>query len=188
MTAAHVAAALAVAASLTGIVTLIVRLIGRAFPRIADIVLEPPRARRAPDARRNGRGLGLGDRRGRADPLGGADMTDRLPARSRPCANCPWRLDVAPGEFPAERYRALAASAEDMSRVIFTCHKSAEIDVACAGFLARGADHNLSIRLAYMGRLERRDRSGGLALHADYRAMAIADGVAPDDPALRGCR
>lgn len=106
-----------------------------------------------------------------------------------PCAACPWRKDVAPGEFRAERYRKLAASAYDRSFVIFACHKSKEGgEIACAGFLERGADHNLAVRLAYMGRLEFKDRSGGLELHEDYRALAVANGVEPDDPALAPCR
>lgn len=115
---------------------------------------------------------------------------DDLLAQKRPCANCPWRTDVLPGEFTPERYRKLAASAYDLSPVIFACHKSPTGgEVACAGFLERGADHNIAVRLAYaFGRLELIDRSGGLHLHDDYRAMAIANGVAPDDPALEPCR
>ena len=111
-------------------------------------------------------------------------------AQARPCAECPWRIDVAPGRFEPERYQALAATAEDLSVRIFSCHKSAEgADVVCAGFLERGAMHNLAIRLAYVSNeIELLDRSGGLDLHEDYRAMAIANGVDPDDPALGPCR
>lgn len=116
-------------------------------------------------------------------------MTD-LRAQRRPCAECPWRVDVDPGQFPAERYRLLAATAYDLSYRIFACHKSIEgRDAVCAGFLERGADHNLAIRFAYMRReLELLDRSGGLPLHPDYRAMAIANGVDPEDPILQPCR
>jgi hypothetical protein len=36
---------------------------------------------------------------------------------------------------------------------------------------------------------ERPDQNqAGLSLHANYRAMAIANGVDPDDPALARCR
>lgn len=113
-----------------------------------------------------------------------------FPAQRRPCAECPWRLDVEPGRFPPGRYRVLAGTAYDLAERVFACHKSIEgADVACAGFLERGADHNLSIRFAYMRRqLERIDRSGGLELFEDYRAMAIANGVDPDDPVLEPCR
>lgn len=116
---------------------------------------------------------------------------NELRAQRRPCAECPWRVDVAPGQFPAERYRTLAASAYDLSHVIFACHKSTEgSDVVCAGFLARGADHNLAVRMAYSrGDLDFDvNRAGPFALHDDFRSMAIANGVAPDDPALGPCR
>jgi len=32
------------------------------------------------------------------------------------------------------------------------------------------------------------DRSGGVALDPNYRAMAVAQGVPADDPALANCR
>lgn len=113
-----------------------------------------------------------------------------MKAARRPCAECPWRRDVQPGQFPAERYRALAATAYDMSAVIFACHKSTEgEEFACAGFLERGALHNLAVRMSYVfGDLECIDRSGGIDLHRDFRSMAIAHGVNPADPALSSCR
>lgn len=79
----------------------------------------------------------------------------------RPCANCPWRRDSSAGEFPAERYEALQATAGSPGREaglgapIFACHKSEPgRDRACAGWLAvAGVDH-LGIRLAVtLGRL-----------------------------------
>lgn len=117
-------------------------------------------------------------------------MADSYPARRRPCANCPWRLDVEPGEFPPDRYRALAACARDLSNVTFTCHKTTEQrPMACAGFLEAGATHHLSVRIAYMsGQLEKLDRSGGYEFHPNFRAMAVANGVPADDPALADCR
>lgn len=117
-------------------------------------------------------------------------MPEALSAPNRPCGNCPWRLDVEPGEFTVERYKALAATAYDQSFVIFQCHKSTdEKPVACAGFLSRGADHNLAVRLAYSsGRLEFKDRSGQMELHRDYRAMAVSNGVSPNARELRACR
>jgi hypothetical protein len=113
-----------------------------------------------------------------------------FPARKAPCAECPWRKDVPPGKFPPERYLALAGTAYDMAKNVFACHMSKdEKPAACAGYLSRSADHNLSVRLAYMqGQLEPMDRSGGLALYDDYRALAVANGVEPDNPALKPCR
>jgi hypothetical protein len=77
-----------------------------------------------------------------------------------------------------------------MSFGIFTCHKTSDGDaMACAGFLERGADHNLAVRLAYsFHRLDRLDRSGGLELFDNYRAMAEANGVDPSDPDLADVR
>lgn len=78
-----------------------------------------------------------------------------------------------------------------MAERLFACHKSTDgKDVVCAGFLARGADHNLTIRLAYIqGELTfERDRDGGLALFEGFREMAVANGVDPTDPVLGPCR
>lgn len=106
----------------------------------------------------------------------------------RPCAECPWRTDVAPGQFTAARFRALARCAEDMAMTIFACHKSPQGgEFICAGFLLQQSAHNLSIRLA------RRtqpfdDVVSPYPLHPHYRAMAIANGVRADDPCLRHCR
>ena len=111
-------------------------------------------------------------------------------APRKPCAECPWRTDVAPNRFTPERFRTLARTSYDMAKTIFACHKSAEEHpTVCAGFLSRGAAHNLTIRLAYCrGELEQLDRSSEVPLYADYRAMAIANGVDPADIALIPCR
>ena len=108
--------------------------------------------------------------------------------RRQPCSNCPWRLDAV-GEFLAEAFKQSAHTAYDMSEHAFACHQSgASRPAACAGFLLRGADHNLVVRLKRM-RGECLDmRDGGHPLHDSYRAMAIANGVAPDDPVLMPCR
>jgi hypothetical protein len=109
----------------------------------------------------------------------------------KPCAECPWRTDVEPGAFTADRFRALANTAHDMAMSLFACHKSGDDrPTVCAGFLLRGGRHNLTLRLAYArGEIvpEGVD-DGGYPLFADYRAMAVANGVPADDPALRLCR
>ncbi len=109
--------------------------------------------------------------------------------RRRPCSDCPWRVDAV-GEFPAEAFRHSAGTAYDMSNRTFACHQSGVKKPAiCAGFLLRGADHNLGIRFKRMQGLITDDvEDGGHALHANYRAMAVANGVAPDDEVLRPCR
>lgn len=110
--------------------------------------------------------------------------------RRKPCAKCPWRVD-ATGEFPAEAFRASASTAYDLAQNTFACHDSgASKPAICAGFLLRGADHNLSVRMLRI--TERGIFSdvvdGGVQLHDSYRAMAIANGMDPDDQALAPCR
>lgn len=109
--------------------------------------------------------------------------------RRKPCSDCPWRVD-ATGEFPPEAFRHSANTAYDMSERTFACHQSgASKPATCAGFLMRGADHNLSVRLQRMdGRIGKDVGDGGHELHASYRAMAVANGVCPDDEVLRPCR
>lgn len=116
-------------------------------------------------------------------------MTD-FPHMKSPCANCPWRLDAEPGEFSAERFANLAASAYDLSSTLFACHKTPEgREATCAGFLLRGADHNLAVRFAVIQhRYNPADVSSDVELYEDYRSMAEANGVDEDDPALRPCR
>jgi hypothetical protein len=108
----------------------------------------------------------------------------------RPCDNCPWRKDAEPGEFQVERYRNLARSAYDLSNVLFACHKTPEgKEAVCTGFLLRGAQHNLAVRFALMrGEIDPETISCDAELYGDYRAMAEANGVDPEDPILRPCR
>lgn len=107
----------------------------------------------------------------------------------RPCADCPWRKDAV-GVFPAEAFRHSAATAYDMADRTFACHQAGiENPKICAGFLLRGADHNLSVRLKRIkGGLREDVSDAGHQLHASYRDMAIANGVDPDDPILEPCR
>lgn len=109
--------------------------------------------------------------------------------RKKPCGDCPWRVD-ATGAFPAEAFVHSARTSYDMARERFACHQAGkDLPRTCAGFLLRGAEHNLSVRLQRIaGTLGDDVSDGGHTLHADYRAMAIANGVDPDDPALAPCR
>jgi len=109
--------------------------------------------------------------------------------RRSPCPDCPWRKD-AMGKFPAEAFRHSANTAHDMSDRGFGCHESGTGKPAlCAGFLLRGAEHNLKVRMRQMRGESFSDVSaGGLELHGDYVEMAVANGVAEDDPALSACR
>ncbi len=78
-----------------------------------------------------------------------------------------------------------------MSMRVFACHKSREGgEVVCAGFLLRGADHNLAVRLSLsQGRLDPEAVSDdGHPLFPDYRSMAVFNGVDPGDRALAPCR
>lgn len=77
-----------------------------------------------------------------------------------------------------------------MARTVFACHMSAEEKLMmCAGFLARGAGHNLTVRLAYArGDLQFLDRAEGVELYSSYRAVAVANGLDADDPTLAPSR
>jgi hypothetical protein len=110
--------------------------------------------------------------------------------RRRPCSTCPWRIDAI-GEFPAQAFRHSANTAYDMADHEFGCHQSGkDKPVTCAGFLLRGARHNLTTRMKIIaGKIDVESLSdAGLALFDNYREMAEANGVSPDDPALAKCR
>lgn len=107
-----------------------------------------------------------------------------------PCPQCPWRKDQV-GTFPAEAFRLSANTAYDMNEHTFACHMAGSNNPAtCAGFLLRGANHNMSVRLSIMsGKIDPDSISeNGVELHENYRAMAVANGVSPDDPVLEECR
>ncbi|MGS2645888.1 DUF6283 family protein [Streptosporangium sp. G12] len=106
--------------------------------------------------------------------------------QTHPCPTCPWRRDAPTGAFPPEVFRHSAQTAYDLATSKFGCHTSgSDRPKTCAGFLLRGASDNLAIRIS------RTDFSGvhsTVDLYDDYRDMATANGVDPDDPALRPCR
>ena len=93
-------------------------------------------------------------------------MTSRgeaaFPHRRRPCAECPWRRDVAPGQFTRERFDALADTAGSpgeeapLGAPMFACHKSpVGAEDACAGWLAVSGVEHMGVRLAIAsGRLD----------------------------------
>lgn len=110
--------------------------------------------------------------------------------RREPCPTCPWRKDAV-GEFPAEAFRHSANTAYDMASKMFSCHESGvEKPATCAGFLLRNSENNLGARLmAARGDLDREQLcDGGHELFDSYRDMAVANGVAPNDPVLAQCR
>lgn len=109
--------------------------------------------------------------------------------RRSPCPGCPWRLDTT-GEFPPEAFEHSARTAYDMAASVFACHESGvEGGHTCAGFLLRGADHNLAVRLGSLNGTYKGDVTcGGVELHDSYRAMAVANGVDPKSPLLEKCR
>lgn len=106
----------------------------------------------------------------------------------RPCAQCPWRSDLPTGEFPAEAFRISATTAYDGAMNMFACHMlGAASSLICAGFLLKNAANNIGARIAN----SRSDLSvvhSPYPLYASYRAMAIANGVDPDDPVIAPCR
>ena len=109
--------------------------------------------------------------------------------RREPCGGCPWRVDQT-GQFPAEAFRISANTAADMAMETFGCHESGQKKPAtCAGFLLRGAAHNLAVRLDYLHhRIGGDIHDGGHELHPGYISMAVANGVPHDDHSLKQCR
>lgn len=78
-----------------------------------------------------------------------------LPHRRFPSAECPFRRDTDPGQFPACRYDALRATVGAPGREapidapMFACHKSPEgREEACAGWLAVAGVEHIGVRLA----------------------------------------
>lgn len=115
------------------------------------------------------------------------------PLRSmpRPCdpsatlGACPFRRDTDPGEFPAERYEVLAATAGRPGREaplgapMFACHHTADgAQVACAGWLAVCGHFHFGVRIAIAtGRLDPAGIGplpGWPELFDDYDEMAVA--------------
>lgn len=108
------------------------------------------------------------------------------PHRREPCGGCPWRIDQT-GKFPPEAFRISADTCFDASLKLFGCHESgSQRPATCAGFLIANSVHNLMARI--------RGTAGGVGcsspvpLYRSYRAMAIGNGVAPDDAAIALCR
>lgn len=118
------------------------------------------------------------------------DTPPSLNHQVKPCSQCPWRTDVPPGKFPPARFIALADSAYDMNMTQFACHESQERkEVGCAGFLLVGAAHNLGVRCRIRsGTIDLDAVSSDYPLFQSYRAMAIANGVPSQHPALHRCR
>lgn len=110
---------------------------------------------------------------------------------TKPCPGCPWRRENA-GSFPAQAFRISAETSKDMADHTFACHEAGvDRPKTCAGFLlSTGAEHNFSVRMAQIhGRLDLADIDAADAdLFKDYKSMAVANGVDPDDPVLEGLR
>ncbi len=102
-----------------------------------------------------------------------------------PCDECPWRKDMPVGRFPADNYRQLANTAQDLALHTFACHKSAEGQEAiCAGYILKQSAHNLAMRMARHSF----EASSPYPLYENFRELAIANGVDSNDLALLECR
>lgn len=77
-----------------------------------------------------------------------------------------------------------------MAQHMFACHRSgSQKPATCAGFLLRGEQHNLAVRVRRIqGTFKDDVTDAGHALHESYKAMAVANGVHKDDPLLVHCR
>ncbi|MDX3020072.1 DUF6283 family protein [Streptomyces acidiscabies] len=111
-------------------------------------------------------------------------------APRRPCTGqepCPWRRDAPLGQFPAEAFvHSAPGNRTGGPSGRFGCHSSTPArPLLCAGWLLSGADGNDEI-LGMMdaGVLARPELPDGVELYESYAEMAVANGVAPDLPAL----
>lgn len=102
----------------------------------------------------------------------------------KPCADCPWRYDSPPDQFPAERFEALRCTSDQsgLTAPLFACHKSAEgKDIACAGWLAIEGHSHIGVRLAVItGRLDPavlETQPGWPDLYPSYDFMLEAKGI-----------
>ena len=110
--------------------------------------------------------------------------------RRSPCGGCPW-VKENDGDFPAKAFEHSAETSHDASMHAFACHEAGtETPLTCAGFLLRGADHNVAVRLRVLrGDIDLdKVHDDGRELHENYRSMAVANGCSPDSPALRDVR
>lgn len=110
--------------------------------------------------------------------------------RRRPCGGCPWVVDNT-GDFPPKAFERSAPTSYDAAMEAFACHEAGSENVkVCAGFLLRGAEHNIAIRFAMAnGRIDPEQlQEGDRELFDSYRDMAVANGVDPESEALGPCR
>lgn len=127
-------------------------------------------------------------------------MPTPFPRAKRPCdattesGPCPFRVDAPPGEFTAERFEQLAASAGGPGAeappggTIFACHHTTDgRPHACAGWLAVCGHWHLGIRQEVIeGRLpiEALDPGDGWPeLFESYDDMAMRQAAGVYDPA-----
>lgn len=110
--------------------------------------------------------------------------------RRTPCEGCPWKKSNR-GLFPAEAFKHSAPTAYDTAFNVFACHESGQTNPAtCAGFLLKNSRHNIAVRMHEGDKSidMRQVKANRKRLYSSYREMAVANGVAPDDPALQPCR
>jgi Family of unknown function (DUF6283) len=114
-------------------------------------------------------------------------MAETLSRRRFPCAECPFRRDTKPGQFPACRYEALTETTgrpgaeAPLGAPMFACHKSPEgREEACAGWLAVAGYEHIGVRLSVaLGHLPAEALEPGddwPDLFASYEEMAEAQG------------
>lgn len=116
--------------------------------------------------------------------------------RRTPCGDCPWRKDAV-GKFPAEAFRLSANTGTLAEHVLttdnwehtFGCHQSGSgKPQTCAGYVLNG-DDAIGWRMAHSRKkFDPHQVSCEVPLFDSYYEMAVANGVPPDDPALRGCK
>lgn len=106
----------------------------------------------------------------------------------RQCADCPFRLDVAPGKFHADRYRHLFLTCVVEEGAVMACHNTpAGRERACAGFLAAEGERLALPRMARSAGMWSPESLGlaDVPQHRSFEEMAAANGFRADRAAVR---
>ena len=115
---------------------------------------------------------------------------------NKQCAECPWRRDVAPGQFSVQRFEDLRPCVEQGFGRLFACHKSPEEDKrACVGYVlnqlredGRGPQNFNLRKLLSSGRIEPEKMTLVGPQYENYDEMVEANRLAEEKKSAESSR